>query len=808
MSGAGAPHWWHGILARSLFAVVGIVLLLGGLATVSVGRSVAEREYDRAVVGLSELLDTVESTASIAGFANDEQLATEVAQGLLRNRDVLRVVIRAGGRELARAERKPFGGEEGGPNVGAGATPVSWQVVRRLASPFNRGETVGDIVLDADSQVIDARIYRNARDAVLYLSGQMIMVVAAVAALMYYLVVRPIKTLSDRLHRLDPTSGTRLEVPEGHGKTEVGRLVGDINDLADRLVATLEQERELQRRQAIAQRKYQDLFDNAGSGIFVADREGWLDSFNHAFVALTWLPDKGENYRRRLTDTGWREPGRLLSFLSGSLDAQDDSGEREDDFLLVGRRGDERWLHVAVVPLGDGNVQGTVTDVTLRKREELSARRLAITDVLTGFSNRAGLQNVLADLMPSDRPFALVMIDLDGFKQVNEAMGFPIGDHLLLAVAGRIRQILAPGDLAARIGGDEFVLVLEEVEARTALDPRLDHLLQLLGRPYELSVADSRSEIAIGASIGVALFPADGLDLQRLLRSAELALNSVQAAGGRAYRYFDPAQQAAVEHRRRLEDDLRHALGAGELSLAFQPIIDLDAGRLAGAEALLRWSHPERGMVSPDVFVPLAEELGLIGQIGAMVLDEACRRVAEWRRNGLDIHVSVNVSVKQIPDELPPASLMQVLASHGLPPEAVAIEITEGVLMANVAAAQDWIDSLRALGVHIYLDDFGTGYSSLSYLKRFPMDTVKIDKSFIRDMREDNSDRALVDAIITMAKSLGLKVVAEGVEDARQLEILRAMGCGYVQGYYFSRPVPGDDFPPLAARIDADLGNG
>jgi diguanylate cyclase (GGDEF)-like protein len=380
-------------------------------------------------------------------------------------------------------------------------------------------------------------------------------------------------------------------------------------------------------------------------------------------------------------------------------------------------------------------------------------------------------------------------------------MGLPVGDQLLLAVAGRIRKLLPAGELVARIGGDEFVLVLAGAEERAAISARIDELVQLLGRPYILSVADNQVEIPIGVSVGIALFPADGLDLHRLLRSAELALNSVQADGGRMYRYFDPAQQAAVEHRRRLEDDLRHALAAGQLHLTFQPIIDIGAGRLAGAEALLRWEHPVRGMVSPEVFIPLAEEIGLIGAIGLMVLEEACRGVAEWRRHGHDLYVSVNVSARQIPDELPPQMLRDVLASHALPAEAVAIEITEGALMSNVGVAQVWIDSLRAAGLRIYLDDFGTGYSSLSYLKRFPMDTVKIDKSFIRDMGDDNSDRALVAAIITMANSLGLKVVAEGVEDARQLALLREMGCGHVQGYYFSRPVKGEDFLPLVARI-------
>ncbi|MDP1956738.1 MAG: EAL domain-containing protein, partial [Rhodocyclaceae bacterium] len=228
-------------------------------------------------------------------------------------------------------------------------------------------------------------------------------------------------------------------------------------------------------------------------------------------------------------------------------------------------------------------------------------------------------------------------------------------------------------------------------------------------------------------------------------------------------------------------------------------------GRLAGAEALLRWSHPARGVVMPDVFIPLAEELGLIDEIGLMVLRETCRHVATWRNAGLDIYVSVNVSVRQIPDGLPPGAVVGLLEQYGLPSNAIALEITEGVLMNNVVAAQTWIEQLRADGIRIYLDDFGTGYSSLSYLKRFPLDTVKIDKSFIRDMSADNSDRTLVDAIVTMAGSLGLNVIAEGVENTAQFDILRQIGCGYGQGYLFSRPVKGEDFAQVAAHINAAL---
>lgn len=793
-------RWWHGILARSLMAVVGIALLMGGMSSLLVSRMVGERVHDQAVVKLGELLDTVESTASIACFVSDEQLAKELVQGLLRNSEVFRVSLRTGERELAHAERK-IG------KVGSGRTALrsllTPSVNRVLYSPFKADEVIGEIRIDADWAEIDARMDRYSRFIGLLFAGLLALVIAAAAAMMLFLVIRPVKATSDRLHRLDPASGERLDVPEGHERTEIGRLVEDINALSGRLVETLDQERALRRQKEIDQRKYQDLFDNAGSGIFVAGQDGVLESFNRALVELIWLP-RQEGAQRRLTDTGWSDPERLLALLRASLDTGGDV-PAEDDFLLVGRRGDERWLHVAVVSLGDGSVQGTVTDVTQRKRDELSARRLAVTDSLTGFSNRVGLHRSLAELDPAGSPFALVMLDLDGFKQINDAFGFPVGDRLLLGVAGRLREMLDEADLPARIGGDEFALVLAGEQDRAITGVRIERIAEHLAQPYELQMDGGQNTLVVSASLGIALFPRDGLDVQQLLRAAELALNSARDAGGRSHRFFDPALQEAVEHRRRLEDDLRAAVAARELKLAFQPIVDLRQRRLAGAEVLLRWSHPQHGNVSPEVFIPLAEEIGLIGAIGLAVLDEACRQVALWRSGGLDIYVSVNVSACQIPDDLPPVVVMDIMGRYALPPEAIAIEITEGVLMSDVGVAQAWIESLRAAGLRIYLDDFGTGYSSLSYLKRFPLDTVKIDKSFIRDLHVDNSDRTLVAAIITMAASLGLNVVAEGVEDERQLALLDDMGCGFGQGYHFSRPVAATDFLETVQRIDAEL---
>jgi diguanylate cyclase (GGDEF)-like protein/PAS domain S-box-containing protein len=797
----GWKRWRHGLVARSLFAVFLVVLLLAGVSSIIVSKAVDNRESQQAIKALHELVEAVANTASIASFTKDEQLATEVVQGLMSNSDVLKVTIRSTEKTLARAERG-----------NTSKTPIKAStpgyIIHPLTSPFQPDELVGEIHLESDWDNIKARIDKSTDEALTIQIAQMALVVLITAALMFFLVVRPIKKISDRLHKLGSGSGNMLSVPRGHKNSEIGQLVNNINDLTGRLVNTLEQERDLQRQQIIARRKYQNLFDHAASGIFVANRSGQLESFNRAFANLTWLLESERTESRLLTEIHWREPEQLLAMLAKSLDDKNESREYQEDFKLAGRRGSDRWVNISILPLGDGNVQGTVSDVTQRKQEEISAKHQAITDTLTGFSNRAGLQLALDELSASSPPFALVMIDLNGFKQINEALGFHVGDQLLLKVSTRLKTILSPEDHAVRIDGDKFVLLLKGEQERSAVNQRMDQLLLLLSQSYDTNDASNLNNpniISINASIGIAFFPIDGSNLNDLLRSAELALSSSEDRSESGYQYFDPSQQAAVEHRRRLEDDLRHALIANELHLVFQPIVDMTAGKMVGAEALLRWQHPDQGMISPDVFIPLAEEIGLINQIGILVLEEACRHVSEWRNNGMDIYISVNVSAKQIPNGLTPPLVQQTLARHKLSPSAIVIEITEGLLMANVAVAQSWIESIRALGLRIYLDDFGTGYSSLSYLKRFPMDTVKIDRSFIRDLYDDKSDRALVEAIITMANSLGLNVVAEGVEDEKQLAILNEIGCGCIQGYYFSRPVIGAELAPSMLRINADL---
>ena len=807
-----------------------MALFVGGASSYFISQSLREREQSQAIRTLNEVLETVQSTASIAAFTNDQQLASEVIQGLLRNSDILlvtivsgEVVLAHGGRPVAKVlapEQSIFSkmsaqadkaindlwrlleSNRSTPNIIA--EPLS----KPLASPFNKNEIIGKITLQADWPAIEVRVKQNTRNTLYLLLAEMLVVVLSVAAVMVFLVIRPIKKISDRLHQIEPELGSRISVPEGHEKTEIGRLVGDVNDLTGRLMTLLEHEREMQRQHEVAQRKYQNLFDHAASGIFVADREGRLDSFNRAFSELIWRSKLGEQEHPSLFDAAWNRPDLIKSLLVLSLQQETSGRIASDDFLLLGRRGDERWLSIAVTAPGDGNLQGTVIDVTTRKREEMHARRLASMDALTGFSNRQGLLEAITQLSTRDNahaPFALLMLNLDGFKQINESMGLPAGDEVLSVVAERIREFIKPGDHPARIGGDEFVLLLDHTLPESQFDLRLNQFFGLLEQPHSMVTLESKRVISLRASAGVAFYPKDGTNAHQLLRSAELALMSARNAGSHSYRFFEPQLLLAAEHRRRIEDDLKQAIGEGELYLGFQPIVDLASGKVVGAESLMRWAHPTRGMVPPDVFIPLAEEIGIIGEIGLLVLENACQVVSRWRSEGHQLYASVNVSALQIPNLLPPSVVLDALRRNGLPNDAIAIEITEGVLMGNVSAALEWMAQLGAAGLRIYLDDFGTGYSSLSYLKRFPLNAVKIDKSFIRDLAEESSDKALVNAIVTMARSLTLDVIAEGVETEVHFKMLREMGCRLGQGFLFSPAVKAEAFASTVIDIEQRL---
>ncbi|MFY9293607.1 MAG: EAL domain-containing protein [Methylorubrum rhodinum] len=515
------------------------------------------------------------------------------------------------------------------------------------------------------------------------------------------------------------------------------------------------------------------LLDAGGTVTFANDRAASL---------FTGLAPVGRTLAALLAAQGAEEPHALAEGLRAARPA------RERLALDGGLR-----VEAALAPLSSGGFALTFYDVT----EHVRSAALARLEPLTGLCNRAELHERLgASLAAAKRagaPLAVLLLDLDRFKAVNDTLGHPVGDALLRKVAERLRNAARQEDVIARLGGDEFAFLqigragADQSRAAEALARRL---VDLVGRTY---VVDGQM-LNVGASVGIALYPADGRGADDLLKHADLALYRAKADGRGTFRFFEPAMNAAVQARRSLEIDLRRALALKQFTLAFQPQISLETGAVSGFEALLRWHHPERGPISPAAFIPLAEEIGVIVSIGEWALRTACREAASWAQPA---SIAVNLSPVQFRGGKLVETVMLVLAQTGLDPARLELEITEGALIDDTDGVLSVLNGLRALGVRISMDDFGTGYSSLSYLQKFPFDKIKIDQSFVRGMAGSSECGAIVRAIARLGASLGMRTTAEGVETADQLDAIRAEGCSEVQGYLTGRPMPADQAAAL-----------
>jgi len=423
---------------------------------------------------------------------------------------------------------------------------------------------------------------------------------------------------------------------------------------------------------------------------------------------------------------------------------------------------------------------------------------LASHDGLTGLPNREMFNHLLHSAIEAAQlrqlQFAMLFIDLDRFKVINDSLGHEAGDALLVEMAGRLRQNLRGSDIVARLGGDEFVVVLEHSAGRDDIEGIARKLLSALGEPVQLSGHECHAT----ASIGVAMFPDHGADVHSLTKSADTAMYLAKEDGKNNFRFFAMEVKMQSIERLTLENCLRHALEREEFSLHYQPKVDLATGQITGVEALLRWTHPEHGMLPPGQFIPLAEETGLIVPIGRWVLTEACAQNMAWQRCGLrPVSMAVNLSPRQFSDENLLHDIDEALAASGMPAVLLQIEVTESMMMRNVSRAIKVLDAIQSRGIRIAIDDFGTGYSSMSLMKQFPIDTIKIDRSFVRDLPDDTEDQAISQAIISMGRALGMTIVAEGVETLEQEQFLRAHGCDEMQGFLFSRPLTPDRLADL-----------
>ncbi|OAF02461.1 diguanylate cyclase [Bradyrhizobium centrolobii] len=456
---------------------------------------------------------------------------------------------------------------------------------------------------------------------------------------------------------------------------------------------------------------------------------------------------------------------------------------------------DGRSIHILNEPLGDGGWVATHEDITERRRIEERITHLAHYDALTDLPNRTMFHEHLREALGAivdGEELAVHYIDIDEFKGVNDALGHLVGDELLKSVAASLDRCAGPTDFVARLGGDEFAIVQGAVTSVDQVNDLVARVLAAIRAPFDCM----GHHLTTDASIGIALAPRHGTALDQILKNADMAMYAAKAAGRRTYRFFEPEMDARVRERRQLEIDLRHAIAHGGLEVYYQPCLSLKDDRITGCEALVRWRHPERGMVSPAEFIPIAEDTGLINEIGEWVLATACRDAASWPD---DIRLAVNVSPVQFKSGTLALNIMAALAASNLPASRLELEITEAVLIRDDETALAILHQLRAIGVRIALDDFGTGYSSLSYLHRFPFDKIKIDRCFVNDIAGPDGSSSIVQAVVHLASARRMTTTAEGVETEEQQRLLRTLGCSEMQGYLFSAAKPADNILELFA---------
>jgi diguanylate cyclase (GGDEF)-like protein len=661
------------------------------------------------------------------------------------------------------------------------------------------GRTIRAVEKDASAHA--ATDLGQAREGVIGIVLTTLLVGAAFSAAFAQRVTEPLSALTEQVRAIR-TSGQLAPLPVAPA-TRRSDEVGTLSRVFNLMVAELAEARRhlIERSEAALALQYDRLrlaIESMPQGLAMFDAEDRLIICNQRFADMYQLPAElvaaGTTLRsilrfRKAHDCigeAWpgQDANRVATLAQGL------------PWHFIDEMPNGKAMAITYRPLAGGGSVSTHDDITERLRSQAQIARMAHYDSLTDLPNRVSFRLEMERALAAERPnVAVLCLDLDQFKNVNDSLGHPVGDELLKAVAGRLRRCLGMNDRIARLGGDEFAMLQVGADQPLGSTDLARRLIEAVSEPLELS----GHQVVISASVGISLAPKDGMEADRLLKNADMALYRAKANGRCSFRFFEPEMDTNMQARRALEIDLRRALSSQQFELHYQPLFNLTTDAITGCEALIRWRHPERGLVPPAEFVPLAEEIGLIGRIGAWAISQACQQAMLWPDH---VCVAVNLSPLHFQTGALVLDVMSALGASGLPARRLELEITETMLLHDTETTLSILNQLRQLGVRISMDDFGTGYSSLGYLRRFPFDKVKIDRSFIQDLPQNRDSVAIVRAVAGLCRALGISTTAEGVETHEQLRRLKAEHCTEAQGFLLCRPQPAHVIEELYFRDD------
>ncbi|NIY75528.1 EAL domain-containing protein [Thalassospira sp. HF15] len=801
---------------RQARIAVGLTLLIGLMFSgIQIIWDLREEQnlIDRTV---NQVLATLRESATQAAYGLDETLAARVVSGIFEYEPVYEAELRDNfDNVLARKTEQPISSNRTFLTQIMFGENQEYEIQLNTDGPNG---LVGHLSVKIDTDLIaDGFLNRASR---ILLSGVMrnLLLGLVLMAFFYTTLTKPLLGIAAQLRNIDPEKpdSAAIDIPANHARNELGLILQTTRGLMERVSSTLERLLETQQKVRDRESRLSAIVQNVADGIMTITPNGHIVEYNAATKEILGMMRDESPKGRTLHEFLMPRAIPLLEHSLEELAAQAPSGETvEKRFTLPIIRADQKEIDISIAlrlipdsatPL----MTAVINDITVRKRYEEQLVYMANHDTLTNLPNRSMLENSLSKALQNHKDnaaervgaTAILFIDLDRFKLINDSLGHDVGDLLLKAVALRLQKVIGRQEIVGRLGGDEFLIIIPDLKETQDAVILSQAVLDALAPAFDIK----GRVLFVTPSIGIALYPSDGEDFPALMRNADTAMYSAKSSGGGTYHFFTKTMNESAMARLVIENDLREALVKDEFELHYQPKVDLRTNRVCGLEALIRWKQPGRGYISPMQFIPVAEETGLIGKIGEWVFREVCRQIAEWDAQSIPATpIAVNLSPRQLIEGRITETVSRILSETGTPAARIVLEVTETAMMQDIKKSTTILEELRHLGLKIAVDDFGTGYSSLAYLKRLPINTIKIDRSFVRDVTIDTDDAAITRTIIAMGHNLGLKVVAEGVETNEQMQFLRECNCDEVQGFLIATPLPPGEVVEFVRRPAVDI---